>query len=133
MAKVYKRGTTWWVRFQINGHHIRKSAKTTSKAEATIYLHKLIGEHGSMIRGDLPRRAYEQGVEPFFIEASIRPKTKDGYRTSHRALAPFFTGIFFDQIACSGLVHSCRPVNNRVYQIHQFGVTWRSYPASAQW
>ncbi|MBL4805804.1 MAG: site-specific integrase [Rhodobacteraceae bacterium] len=98
MAQVYKRGTTWWVRFRIDGRHVRRSAKTSRKAEATEFLHKLMREHASIARGDLPRRTYEQGAERFFIEASISSKTKEGYRTSYRALLPIFNGVYFDQI-----------------------------------
>tara|TARA_R110002074_G_scaffold239322_1_gene411137 strand:- start:188 stop:1075 length:888 start_codon:yes stop_codon:yes gene_type:complete len=98
MAQVYKRGTTWWVRFRFNGHHVRRSAKTTGKAEATAFLHKLMAEHAGMARGDLPRRTYDQAVERFFIEATIKPKTQEGYRTSHRALQRFFKNLHLDQI-----------------------------------
>lgn len=98
MAQVYKRGPTWWVRFRVGGRHIRRSAKTTSKAEATQYLHRLMAEHASLSRGDLPRRTFEQGTERFFDETSIRDKTKTGYRTSERSLMPFFKGVYFDDI-----------------------------------
>lgn len=98
MAQVYKRGATWWVRFRINGRHIRKSAKTTSKAEATQFLHKLMRDHASLVRGDLPRHTFEQGAERFFVETSIRDKTRAGYRTSYRALLPLFKGVYFDEI-----------------------------------
>lgn len=98
MATVYKRGSTWWVRFRMNGRHVRKSAKTTNKAEATKYLHRLMADHAGQYRGDLPRHTYEQGADRFFEEATIRGKTKEGYRTSHRALLPLFRGVLFEDI-----------------------------------
>lgn len=98
MAQVYKRGPTWWVRFRIGGRHIRRSAKTTSKAEATQYLHKLMVEYASLSRGDLPRRTFEQGTERFFIEISVKENTYARYRTNERSLMPFFKGVHFDDI-----------------------------------
>lgn len=86
------------MRFRFNGHHVRRSAKTSSKIEATAYLHKLMREYAEKARGDLPRRTYDQAVERFFQEATIKPKTQEGYWTSHRAIMPSFTGVYLDQI-----------------------------------
>ena len=55
MAAVYKRGSVWWVRFRINGEHIRRSAKTMKKAEAQAYLLRLMEEHAQAARGETVR------------------------------------------------------------------------------
>jgi hypothetical protein len=34
MATVYKRGSTWWVRFQWRGVEVRRSSRSSSKAVA---------------------------------------------------------------------------------------------------
>ena len=45
MATVYKRGNAWWIRFRHDGQHIRRSAKTSKKAEAQAFLHQLVDEY----------------------------------------------------------------------------------------
>src|SRR3954447_11216357 len=62
MAGVYRRGQVWWGRVRFNGQHIRRSAKTTKKAEAQAYLHRLLEEY-----------ALEKFVTGFVTTHSQRP------------------------------------------------------------
>jgi integrase/recombinase XerD len=98
MALVYKRGNTWWVRFRINGHHIRRSARTTRKAEAVAFLQRLLDEYAAKARGDQPRHRYVDAVERFFQEASIKPKTRTCYQSSARACETVFGALHLDEI-----------------------------------
>jgi hypothetical protein len=42
VATVYKRNSTYWVRFQHHGQEVRRSAHTTSKAIAHQFLAELL-------------------------------------------------------------------------------------------
>ena len=98
LATVYRRGSVYWVRFRANGHHVRRSAHTSKKAEAAAFLQRLLAEHAAKSRGDRPRHRYEDAAERFLSEASIRPKTKACYTSSDRACRPTFEGRYLDEI-----------------------------------
>ena len=98
MAAVYKRGSVWWVRFRLNGVHVRRSAKTAKKAEAQIFLQRLLSEGAEKARGDVPHHRFGEAVERYFAEASIKPKTRQCYGSSSRALGPRFEPLYLDQI-----------------------------------
>jgi integrase/recombinase XerD len=98
LAIVYRRGRVYWVRFRANGHHVRRSAHTSKKAEATAFLQRLLVEHAAKGRGDRPRHRYEEAAERFLLEASIRPTTRAGYTSNDRTCRPIFEGHFLDEI-----------------------------------
>ena len=98
MAAVCRRGAVWWVRFRLNGAHVRRSAKTTKKAEAQVFLQRLLDEAAAKARGDVPRHGFDEAVERYFVEASIKPKTRHCYGSSSRALRPSFEPLYLDQI-----------------------------------
>ena len=88
----------YWVRFRINGHHVRRSAHTSKKSEATSFLQRLVSEYSSKARGDRERHLYEEAAERFLREASIRPKTQACYATSDRMCRPNLGGKYLDDI-----------------------------------
>lgn len=100
MAGVYRRGSTWWVRFQWHGKEFRRSARTTSKTVAQQYLAQMIEEHRRLDRGGRPRRAYREALERFCVEAmpALKPTTQRRYGTSFRQLDPFFGSLLLDEI-----------------------------------
>ena len=100
MANVYRRGTTWWVRFQWRGTEIRRSARTSSKAIAQQMLGQLLEEHRRLDRGGRPRRTYREALERFWAEymPTLKPMSQRRYRTSFRQLAGDFDGLYLDQI-----------------------------------
>ena len=98
MAAVYRRGKVYWVRFRSNGQHVRRSAHTNKKADALVFLQRLLNEHAASARGDHPRHTYEEAAERFLREATIRPKTQACYATSDRMCRPIFTGRHLDEI-----------------------------------
>ena len=98
MAAVYRRGKIYWVRFRANGAHIRRSAHTSKKAEAVLFLQRLLAEHAAKARGDRPRYRYEEAAERFLSEATIRTKTRACYATSDRMCRPSFAGCYLDEI-----------------------------------
>ena len=79
MATVYKRNSTYWVRFQWHGKEVRRSAHTTSKATAQQFLAGLLDEHHRLDRGGRPRRTYKEALERFTYDylPTLKPSTQD--------------------------------------------------------
>jgi integrase/recombinase XerD len=98
LATVYRRGRVYWVRFRTNGHHVRRSAHSSSKTEAVAFLRQLLIEYAAKARGDSPRRRYEEAVARFFSEATITPGTRLAYRGSDKALRPLAQNRYLDEI-----------------------------------
>lgn len=98
VAGVYRRGKTYWIRFRSDGLHIRRSARTSNKAEAVQFLERLLKEDGAQRRGDQPQHTYEDASERFLREASIRPKTRACYATSDRMCRPVLAGRHLHEI-----------------------------------
>jgi hypothetical protein len=98
MATVYRRGKTYWVRFRANGHHVRRSAHTSNKAEAAALLRRLLAEYAAKARRDTPRFRYDQAVERFFAEATLKPGSLSVYQNGHKAFCPFAQGRYLDEI-----------------------------------
>ncbi len=98
MATLYRRGKVYWVRFRANGHHVRRSAHTSNKAEAATLLRRLLAEYATKSRGDTPRFRYLEAVGRFFSEAGLKPGTLTVYRNGHKAFAPFVHDRYLDEI-----------------------------------
>jgi integrase len=100
VATVYKRGATWWVRFTWRGKEVRRSARTTSKAEAQARLARLLDEHRRLDRDGRPRRTYAEALARFEAEylPGLKPATRKRYRVSLRQLAPAFGGLYLDEV-----------------------------------
>lgn len=100
MATVYRRGKIWWVRFQWRGQEIRKSAHTTSKAEARRYLEDLLGNAARISRGGSVRRTYDEAMTRFMNEhlRDMKPSSARDYIFSIKTMSPHFSGLHLDEI-----------------------------------
>jgi integrase/recombinase XerD len=100
VATVYKRGSTWWVRYQWRGKEVRRSAHTSAKSVAQQYLAELQAENQRLDRGGKPRRTYKEALERFFADymPSLKPRTQSRYRTTFRKLAVPFGDLYLDEI-----------------------------------
>ncbi len=100
MATVYRRGETWWVRFRMNGQHVRRSAKTSKKADAQAYLHRLLEEHAKKARGDndRPRYLLTDAMDRFFEEATLKPRTLESYRFNARVCTRLLGHLHLDEV-----------------------------------
>ena len=99
MAAVYKRGSVWWVRFRLNGVHVRRSAKTTKKVEAQAYLHRLVEEHSQAARGEvLSRHLLNEAIARFFEEASLKAGTLEGYGSHSRTIGRLLGHLHLDEM-----------------------------------
>jgi integrase len=100
VATVYRRGTTWWVRFQWRGTEVRRSAHTSSKAVAQQMLSRLLEEHRRLDRGGRARRTYREALERFWAEymPTLKPASQRRYRVSFRQLAGSLGELYLDEI-----------------------------------
>lgn len=75
---LYKRGTTWWVRFTPpNGQQIRRSAKTANRQQAQEFLDCLRADCWRTLQlGEKPKRTWQEAVERWLQE-------KKGVKTSY--------------------------------------------------
>ncbi len=94
MAVVYRRGRIWWVRFHLNGRHVRRSAHTERKSEAQAFLLRLMDQFASQARGDRAEHSYADAVERFFKEASLKPRTRATYRSNDKACRATFGPLY---------------------------------------
>lgn len=100
MASVYKRGNTWWVRFQWRGQEIRKSARTTVKSEARDYLDHLKSQYRQLDVGGRPRIPFQQAAVAFFEEHASRKRvsTISFYQQCMRVVNREFGDMYLDEI-----------------------------------
>jgi integrase/recombinase XerD len=100
VATVYKRNSTYWVRFQWRGKEVRRSAHTTSKATAQQFLAQLLDEHRRLDRDGRPRRSYREALERFSHDylPTLKPSTQTRYRTTFRQLNAAFGNLYLDEI-----------------------------------
>lgn len=97
---VYRRGKTYWVRFQFAGQEYRRSARTTSRNEALAYERELREQLGRIARGGRARRTYREAMERFILEhcASLKPGARIRYISSAKALHLHFKDLYLDEI-----------------------------------
>lgn len=99
VAAVYRRGDVWWVRFRLNGVHVRKSARTTKKAEAQVFLAKLMEEHAQAARGEATvRHLLTDAMARFFEETTLKAGTIETYRYNSRVLTRLLGHLHLDEI-----------------------------------
>jgi integrase/recombinase XerD len=103
MASVYKRGSTYWVRFQWRGQEIRKSARTTVKGEAREYLATLQEQYRRIDRGGNPRVPFSEAAATYIDEylSHLEVSTIRSYQQSLRVLNEEFGTMYLDEISRS--------------------------------
>lgn len=99
MATVYRRGEVWWVRFQFEGQHVRRSARTTKRREAEAYLRKLMDEYAERsARDEQPRYSLPETIERFFVQATIKKGTRRTYTSNARNWLAAYGHLHLDEI-----------------------------------
>lgn len=100
MASVYKRGKTWWVRFQWHKTEIRRSAHTSNRRTAEKYLAELQEEYARLDRGGKPRKTFSEAMLKFLNEhaSRLKPSTEADYWQSSEVLNEHFKGLYLDEI-----------------------------------
>lgn len=97
---VYKRGDVWWVKFQVAGVQIRRSARTRSKRVAEQYERELREEAGRLRRGGRPRHTFNELMARMITEhfPTLKEASARRYAVSIVALQQSFDGKPLDQI-----------------------------------
>ncbi|HSG89822.1 MAG TPA: site-specific integrase [Pseudomonadales bacterium] len=96
---LYKRGSTFWVRFTApNGQRIRCSAGTADRAQAQEYHDRLKADAWRIHKlGDRPRRQWQEAVVQWLKETSHK-RTHEGDKAKLRWLDPFLRDRYLDEI-----------------------------------
>lgn len=83
----------------MDGQHVRRSAKTTKKAEAQTYLVRLIEEHGQVARGEAcERHRLTDAISRFFEECTLQPGTVETYRFNAKVCTRLLGHLHLDEI-----------------------------------
>jgi integrase len=97
---LYRRGDIWWARLAVDGREIRRSLRTSNRAEAEKRLAELKrqAEHTKFWGHERP--TYAQAVVQWSETAAsgLKPGTAARYRCSARALDPHFGNLYLDQL-----------------------------------
>lgn len=101
MATVYKRDSTYWIRFRSRGKDIWRSAYTPSNAAVQQFLAQRLEEHGRLDGGGRPRRTFKETQERFTYDylPTLKPTSQQKYRTRFRQPDAAFGTLFLDEIS----------------------------------
>jgi integrase len=105
MSKLYRRGTTWWIRAQRDNKEIRRSLKTKDRKVAERRSRSWLNELEARNWGEKPRRGYAEAEEKFIREhlTAIKPRAAQRYGVSLKHLSEHFGDKTLDQITSSEL------------------------------
>ncbi len=121
---LYKRGTTWWMSFNLNSKHIQKSTQCKNKRDAETveraYRTQLAkGEVGLEVKTKAPQFVEAMGDFLAYVESEHRskPNTVRSYKATSRALSSFFGNKRIDEIVREDVIkykqtrssQKCRP------------------------
>ncbi len=105
MATIYRRGKTWWGRFQYHGNEFRKSLETTARSVAQKRLTKWENATKAAGWGEGAGKTYDDAMVSFLDNhcPTLRPKSVKRYEVSAKQLTAFFSGLPLSQITSSKL------------------------------
>ena len=105
MARLYRRGKTYWVRAQRNNREIRRSLKTTDRKTAERRFRLWLNDLEAVAWGEKPHRSYAEAEEKFIREhlTAIKPLAAKRYGVSLKHLAEHFGDKTLDQITSAEL------------------------------
>lgn len=103
MAYLYKRGKTWWGRFNYKTLEFRKSLETDSKSVARERADKWERETKATHWGEGAGKTFEDAMVSFLEThcPTLKPSAAERYRTSAKPLSAFFTGMALSAISSS--------------------------------
>lgn len=97
---LYRRNGVYWARVQIAGRDVRKSLRTSNRAEAVKRLEGILADADRIRFGDDARHKYEDAVV-LWAESNfggVKPRSAERYQTSLRMLHEHFAPLYLDQI-----------------------------------
>jgi integrase len=102
---LYKRGSIWWMSFQLNSKHVQRSTKCKNKRDAEVveraYRTQLAkGEVGIETKPPAPdfKKAMKDFIAWCKVEHRAKPNTIVSYESASRALLDFFGEMMIDEI-----------------------------------
>lgn len=97
---LYKRGQTYWARVQVGGRDVRKSLRTSSRAEAKKRLDAILKDADRIRFGEETRHRYEDAVIAWAESGfgGVKPSSAHRYQVSLRMLHEHFAPLYLDQI-----------------------------------
>lgn len=105
MAKLYKRGQTYWARAQRGNREFRTSLKTTDRRVAEGRYRDWFKQLEALSFGEKPRRLFPEVIKKFIGEhyPSLKPSSAVRYSVSLKWLGDQFGALFLDQIGTEQL------------------------------
>jgi integrase/recombinase XerD len=97
-GNLYQREGVWWGRVSVNGRDVRRSLRTTSRAEAQRRLKAFLDQANRLRFGEEPRYTWKDAVIGWAETAEIKQSTRDRYLTSLRKVHPIMDGLYVDEI-----------------------------------
>src|SRR5215831_3373468 len=105
MARIFRRGRTYWCRAQRQNREFRRSLKTTDRAVAERRARAWLNELDAISWGEKPRHGYAEAEEKFIREhlTAIKPRAAQRYGVSLKHLSKHFGDKTLDQITSASL------------------------------
>jgi integrase len=105
MARIFRRGKTYWARAQRDNREVRRSLKTTDRKTAERRLRLWLNELDAIAWGEKPRRSYAEAEEKFIREhlTTIKFRAAKRYGDSLKHLSEHFGDKTLDQITSAEL------------------------------
>ena len=105
MARIFRRGRTYWCRAQRQNREFRRSLKTTDRAVAERRARAWLNELDAISWGEKPRHGYAEAEEKFIREhlTAIKPRAAQRYGVSLKHLSEHFGDKTLDQITSATL------------------------------
>jgi hypothetical protein len=105
MARIFRRGRTYWGRAQRQNRELRRSLKTTDRATAERRFRAWLDELDATAWGEKPKRTYAEAEDRFIREhlTTIKPRAAMRYGVSLKHLSGHFGHMTLDQIGSAEL------------------------------
>jgi integrase len=105
MARLFRRGRTYWARAQRQNRELRRSLKTSDRATAERRFRAWLDELDATAWGEKPKRSYAEAEERFIREhlTLIKPRAATRYGVSLKHLSEHLGGMTLDQIGSAEL------------------------------
>lgn len=105
MAKLYKRGQTYWARAQRKNREFRASLQTTDRRVAERRYRDWLDQLDATAWGDKPRYTFKEAVKKFIGEhfPTLKPSSATRYVVSLKWFGDRFESLFVDQIGTEQL------------------------------
>jgi integrase len=105
MARLFRRGRTYWARAQRQNREFRRSLKTSDRAIAERRFRAWLNELDATAWGEKPKRSYAEAEERFIREhlTAMKPRAALRYGVSLKHLSESFGATTLDQIGSAEL------------------------------